>query len=782
MKLLRRALPWLVAALLLLCASMLGWFSRPDLLAHQERAERLAGALDSMHALEQTFAASRDDMCAIDLFARIPPGSLRANYTLNLSLFRADERVAEQRVTLAALQADPHIRFAFLPQPGSAGQSYRLRVESDAPPDTVSLLASADEAYRDGELFLDGAPSGRDLTFRAFSALTPAAVLQSIFHLRRELAFCLAVTLLAAAVGSAFLALLGLLPGDTWDELLPWSLGAGISLTIALYALLGTYAPWALAGIILLGLLRAVLRNVLPTTAHDRRRLPAPALHLLLLFLWAILVRLIQVEDLVAPLWVDGQEHIHMMERILQSGGIPAGLLYHVGYHILTVSWQPVGAAILPGGSFLPPLALLGGQWICALSGITLYPLARRFFHGSHNAALLAALALSTLAVFPSYLTNWGRYPFALGLALLPLLLSALIDLASVPAQRIVQGVLVALLLAATFLSHYGMLSFTISFALVWLAVERPPWLQAIWHAPARLALIAAAALLLALLIGLLRFGTGLVEELSNKLPSTIAESRQASADLDYGEILRLQLRGSGAWLALIGAAGGAAAAWRSRRLLALSAGWFVAQAVLTAAQAPLLGYALASYGNLLLALALPFSLLAGATGTWLPSLLSRLPGWLRLRKKQASEAVLSSGWVIPGCVLLAAAGGLTLMGLLNPSTLLFGPQDAAAAQWIQEQTGPDDIILINSNYWGSGKVIPSDGGGWIETFSGRRTVFLEADASPADLAQFAQQHKVRYIYLGRFTGFLSRTEMTGASYPLVYAQGGVEIYRVDSP
>ncbi len=57
--------------------------------------------------------------------------------------------------------------------------------------------------------------------------------------------------------------------------------------------------------------------------------------------------------------------------------------------------------------------------------------------------------------------------------------------------------------------------------------------------------------------------------------------------------------------------------------------------------------------------------------------------------------------WAVTAGVALAAAGGLTLPGLLNSRVMHYGPQDQAALVWIMQNTPEEAVFLVNSNYWG---------------------------------------------------------------------------------
>ena len=728
---------------------------RADPSAGQEQALQLAGALDAENILEQTFTPTRDGLSAVEVFARVPPGRLDARYTLTLSLRQAGsgEELANKRLTLVDARSHPRITFTFPPQGDSAGQAYLLRVESNAPADTVSLLSSREDIDPGGELRINGEPTGRDLTLRVFTALLPRDLLAGLARFAPAYALLLLVTLALALTGASVLVLLGTWPGEDLGERALWAVGLGVSAALVLFLLLGRSALWGMALLLLLALARLGLHRSITKNAPPRLpRLSAVDAGLLAVFLFALAVRLLQVQDVPVPMWTDGLDHWQMARRIIEAGRMPQGLLYHIGYHSLAVMFAEAS------GAPLHRALLLFGQWISALNGPALYVLAVRLFpRRARCAALLAALVLSGFPSLPGYLINWGRYPFLLGLTLLPFTLAALMEAVRPATGRELARRLglLALLLVGQFLCHYGTLSFWLSFGMVLLAVDRPAWLRRLRLGRVMSGLAGLFALLAALVW--LRFGADILEELAE----TVAQSRQTAGELSISEILQISLRAGGVWAWTAGALGVVWSAFAARRALALSAGWFAAQAVLIAAQAPLLGYALASYANLLIALALPLSLLAGGllAGLW--------------------DAVPNRTW--QGLAFLALLlGGLSQVGILNPTTLLFGPADAAAAQWITENTPPDSRFLINSAQW-MGQMVPSDGGGWIEATTGRATIYIDEQPPHDHLKDLLLAQPVDYIYVGRFPGLLSRGELLSiADYLIpVYARSGITLYKV---
>ncbi len=734
----------------------------PDPMTGQERSSQFAGPLNASNVLEQSFVSTRNGLTAVEVFALVPPGQLSADHTLTLRLHKDDTPgdVGVWHLPLRQVQRQRRLVLSFPPQPHSKDRAYVLSVETTAPPDTVTLLASDEDVYPTGELRLNDVTVPRDLTFRTYTAITPALLLAGVRSVLPDYLLLLALTAFICLIGGALLVLMGYFPGSTQEDGFLWSAGVGLALVPVAYLLFGQGASWLLVALVLLASFRIMWR-----VFHDlvKFSLLCPSLDgaiVLLLFLWALFVRCMQIQDVPVPMWMDSLSHWQMTQTILSAGRIPSGLLYHVGYH--------THAALLHTltGLELSRVLLLLGQWISAFNGPALFVLALPVFtqcglKHPRAAALFAAAALTCLPSLPGYLMNWGRYPFLLGLTLLPFFLSVLMAALQPPPspKNWKKYSLFLLLLTGMMLSHYGMLTLSASFAVILLALRPPVWLRG--TRPSR---FVGAALLLIFLVGsimVLRFGDNLLP----RLDEMIGQSRMAQEDLRSQDMVQLLLRAGGGWLFVLGSMGAVWAFFRSRLLLWFSVGWFVTQAILTALQSPLLGFGLASYTNLLLALSIPLALLAGT-----------------LRGNDTQKAAQPSLRHLRLIVfaLLFLAGGISQMGILNPAALTFSPADAAAVNWIRANTEQDARFLINSASWSTGKIVPSDGGGWITPLTSRATVFYDDTNPPSNWQDFIFKENVDYIYLGRHSGFMTRSYIASTvRYPVVYDQNGITIYSV---
>jgi uncharacterized membrane protein len=113
----------------------------------------------------------------------------------------------------------------------------------------------------------------------------------------------------------------------------------------------------------------------------------------------------------------------------------------------------------------------------------------------------------------------------------------------------------------------------------------------------------------------------------------------------------------------------------------------------------------------------------------------------------------------------------------------LFNADDAAAMTWLKNNTPGDAVILINSFVWGD-KLMPSDGGGWINLLTGRQIIYPDIGTF-YDMCEFINKNKVGYIYLGKSpsNGFFDlRLDDLSGFYKVVYETKNVTIASTSCP
>ncbi len=497
-----------------------------------------------------------------------------------------------------------------------------------------------------------------------------------------------------------------------------------------------------------------------------RPLLPAPAREdaaLLLVFLMVCASRAVQTIGLEpVPLWVDGFNHYTKISFLAKDGVLPLHINYPYGYHLLT--WY----AHLLTGLDLPAAAFNTGFWISALAIPAAWPLTRRIFPQRWT-ALLAVLLYGFFAPFPAYLATWSRFPFLLGLTLLPLALNAALDWLQSPhsslPREVVHALPAAILAAGLVLSHYGTIIHYAAFLPVILAIWHfwpeaetlPPLRQQIL----RLAAVAApaAAILLVKIISLVQIGQWKNALTAHQLDNQVI-------DLRYSLTLTTM---HGGWLVWGLAAAGllTAVIWKEhRKIAALAAGWMLSLCLLNLLQTLLLGTPVSSWMNYIIALSLPLSWLSAAA---LTTAAARLPTFLPDQKR---------GVWLPAILLicLAVAGFTGISGIINPVTILFTGQDREAMQWISAETPQDAIFYVDSFQWGD-TITPSNGGGWIPALTGRGAVHPYIHAQRETLQDFLTQRSVNYVYTQSPQPLADIPLFTGAEP--VFRYGTITIYSL---
>ena len=187
--------------------------------------------------------------------------------------------------------------------------------------------------------------------------------------------------------------------------------------------------------------------------------------------------------------------------------------------------------------------------------------------------------------------------------------------------------------------------------------------------------------------------------------------------------------------LALIGLL--AAIPWKiCRKPAVLVSFWLAILYLIDILQILLLGTAVSSLMNFILALSMPLSwLAASALNGAVNALLGLLPkGKIR-------------NWIGPVTIFsLMACGFLGISGIINPVTILFTQQDRHAMEWIRKELPSDAVFYIDTFQWGT-SITPSNGGGWITAFTGRGIIHPYIPEQREALQDFLTARDVDYIY-----------------------------------
>lgn|SRR5574341_109810 len=484
-----------------------------------------------------------------------------------------------------------------------------------------------------------------------------------------------------------------------------------------------------------------------------------------------VFLRLIQIRGVVVPNWYDGLMHASRLQEFTLRSSIPFDNIYRVGFYEIALVVQSFWA-LTP-----PQTILLLGQWLSVVCGLSFYMFARRYIHNAYASSLSFAVYSFSL-LFPSHLISWGRYPYLLGLALLPPAILASQDYINNRRGSFLAG---SVFVVSLGLTHYGSLLIWLSLILIYLINKissgkkrRPETLgnrKAVLFRPFLLVFPALIVILSKIFDPLYQ------HVIQNGLISQIYDT-----EFQFGTqyILKLFRAHDGLlillWLIWVSWS----LVWK-RNLLYITLFWPLAIWFLSWIQYQIVGSSILTYENLIALLSIPLSLSIGLFAQQLLLLLikldsSKVQPLFRHRLKSHSS-ILSSIAIL----VSVFSGPLTI----DPGTALFTNEDMLAMKWISMSTSKDAGFLIRTVSWDNNTLMPSDGGGWITFLTGRRTIIPQI-GELYDICEFATDHGVNYLYFGKQRandGFdLRLSDMNVNSYVVVYGNQSVEIVSLYCP
>jgi hypothetical protein len=550
-----------------------------------------------------------------------------------------------------------------------------------------------------------------------------------------------------------------------------WATLAGVRLTtpllIVLASIVGLAVTWSL------------WRDARATTA---RELIAPTTVVFLaIFGLAFWTRLVEIQDLALPPWVDSVHHALMIRVAAEQGQAPYSLRpylpvdnlpYHWGYHVFSA------AVMQLSGVALPQVMLWGGQMLNALHVLACAALASYVWR-KPLAGIVAGLVVGLISIMPAYYLSWGRYTQLTGLLMLPALVILWHAGLRAPSRRVV--LYTALLLAGLCIVHFRILIFALGLA----GAVAIVWALAVDYGPLRAGL---KFILQSAFLGIALSGPWLWLIAGRALVPAFDQPVLQLGEDGYNT-LNQDLLWAGQNRMLIALAL-AAALWGLRRrarpaieqvawvgaLVVLANPW-LASYLLPAAGASVVCYGLsyrrplvACFGAPLLllnpallhlpylrlipndivaiSLFIPIGVLLGGAAAALSARLNHptpIPTSTdeHLRFSGLGSRVSGLGSRFAGALLLAFValwGAWNLRSVVNPATVFATPADAKAIAWAAEHTPADARFLINATKWLPGVERGADGGWWLLPLTGRWT------STPPAIFTYAAPDDVRAI------------------------------------
>jgi len=780
----------------------------------QERLDSATPPLDGSYTIIQSFVCQRPNLCEIELLPAVYQAQGQGTITLHLrDAAQPHEELASVSVDAAHISHNVPLRFSFAPQSNSAGKAYDFILEG-IQGTGVGFWYNSVNAYGEGNLTLGDHNSAGDLRFITRCRYDIALMAHDVAEgLRYHLWLMVPLAALLLLPGYALWYSLGLARGK--DPIINVALCLASSLAIVPVILLwstviglhwertaclGAFAALALYALI--RLIRTRFSDLAPWMAMRNRY---SVLAVTMLFGLTLLVRLVQIRDLVLPAWVDSPQHALVAELVALQGQVPRSyepllpvqnFIYHFGFHADTALFHWLS------GLSIPQAMLILGQVLNAASVFMAYLLTLRLTERK-LAATVASLIVGLVSYMPAYYVTWGRYTQLTGLLLLPAALTSAMDWLETQ-QRNYRLLLVAgLLQAGLFMTHARVTIFGACFLAAYLLYESNTRLRSRSKGGIA-ALWGRTALLVLLALGL--SGPWLVQVITGIYTSLQAAGRTLRGDPSYNAVPR------GLWfiarnreLMALAAAGAVWGLLRRRKGIILILAWCSLVALLV--NPGCLGLPatnLVNNATAIISLFLPLSVLSGQAITlmWdsiqlpLATLLDKLG---LSRSTAAMRAILVM--LIVGTALWSAWG---MISIVNPVTVLATAEDLKAMDWIKENTSPDAVFLINTRHWQLRAYTGTDGGYWIPQLTGRRTllpalsytygtpdyvqhitniartVAQVKDANDPQLQDLLRKEGVTHIYVGARGGPLTPAMLLRSSrYRPVYNTGAVWIFEV---
>ena len=689
--------------------------------------------------IEQSFVARRNGLTSVDVLLARYDGQPAADAHFDVALWDdAGVSLAAVSLPVSTLSHNQTYSLTFAPQRASAGRRYTLRLSGSAD-NPISAWGYSLDVYSDGALSLDAGPlaappatAARELRFTTRYALTAGdALVAAVRPLRQDAGLLLAAALLLPLPGVWLL--LAARP-RRWGA--AWA-GAALALGVAAWPILWLWLTlaggrwsgpslWALVavgwlGAALVGGRRTMAARPRPERTPVRRSLwrwsAARRLSsLLLLTAVALAVRFVAVRDLAFPPWVDSSRHALITAVMVASGRAPDGYApylpvqgfpYHFGFHTLSA-----GLALMTGRP-LPELLLTLGQLLNGLVPLSVYA-AGRLATRRHAAGLLAAFLVALPFFFPGYYATWGRMTQLAAMLIMPVLLALTWRLG-----RGTAGVwpLAGVLAAGLFLTHFRVFLFYLPYALL-VAV-----MALLMGGRARAA--GVFGLLKAGVLALLLVGPRVARLLADTDPlATFGQTQPGYNAFPIGYVTtgweRLYLGLAALAVVVVLVAVLLRRRWAVFPLLLVV--WVVALfALLAGDRLGLPETLVVNLNSMYITLFLPLALLLAIVATRRPLPATRRPLWSVVRGLSSLLAGLALG-------LLALFGARQQANILNPTTILALPQDAAALDWMAAHLPAEARVAVNAWPWLGVTWAGSDGGAWITPLTGRQATTPPVD------------------------------------------------------
>ena len=510
-----------------------------------------------------------------------------------------------------------------------------------------------------------------------------------------------------------------------------------------------------------------------------------------IVFAATLILRFIQIQNLVLPAWVDSLHHTLIVQVIQTQGWIPEQLMsyspipfyYHFGFHALAAAFGEL--ANLPS----PQAILIFGQILNAVVILSVYQLTVKLTH-RWGVGIAAAMLTGFVSQMPAYYTSWGRYTLLAGMGLLPITMTAAVDVWRNSDQP-QSGLRLVLLTGGLILTHYLAAAYHFCFLLALILTKatesrRTRWLYRV------LALSAWSGL------GLFIVAPWIVKVFPYLIP---AVRIQVMAHMTFSNPTALLDRVGYLWHLV--------SRPRSWTILSLALPAIVVLLARRHSTRVLVVWLIivASLSNELLCQVWPFRAYLIVICLFLPMNIFAAESVLSLRRplhKMISSSLIPSFALVLILITLSVWGFTDTIMIVNPDTVLATPADIEALAWIKENIPSNARFMINVEHWQYDVYRGTDGGWWIPLLSHRATVLppsifygfgsrryvLEVKEVAEQIRaiegctpafwKFVQEQHVTHIYIGAKGGTLQpRWFDTCVGVWRVYMGYNVHIYEI---
>jgi hypothetical protein len=196
----------------------------------------------------------------------------------------------------------------------------------------------------------------------------------------------------------------------------------------------------------------------------------SPYFILIAILIISLVVRFIQVKDILVAPGSDSYHHTLIAQLIVENGGIPTSYLpyaplasftYHFGFHSLVAFFYWIS------GISIIKLVIFTAQILNAFALLSVFIFVDRLFKDK-KMALLSSLTVGLISIFPAYYLNWGRFTQLTGMVILPIALLLVIESIKMEKRDLKVLFISGLLTSGLFLSHYRIIIAFFSFILLY--------------------------------------------------------------------------------------------------------------------------------------------------------------------------------------------------------------------------------------------------------------------------------------------------------------------------